>query len=157
MKKTILIIAIALVIAGIIVGIAHCSKSDDKISAETWVVNQADRIDTLKKYAENLDEVYTLYIIGDMSSYDFSNELKILQSQFNACYLEYKEHLSEQGTKDMDAIYEDMQHLLFDSVTESQTPKTPEEISYVKIAYQEDLLMNITDYLAVYTMIVHEE
>ena len=49
MKKTILIIAIALVIAGIIVGIAHCSKSDDKISAETWVVNQADRIDTLKK------------------------------------------------------------------------------------------------------------
>ena len=57
----------------------------------------------------------------------------------------------------MDAIYEDMQHLLFDSVTESQTPKTPEEISYVKIAYQEDLLMNITDYLAVYTMIVHEE
>lgn len=167
-KKILIIIAIIFVVVNVIIGIFVLTPR--KTTANQWVIDQNTHLETLHKMTENIDDVYTLYIIDSMSESDFLNELQILQGQYKACIIEYKQYndehpvetgtqtyYSEKGKDAIEALHKDYENLFNDSLTDALTPRSAEEIAYVKIAYQNEITEHLADYTAAYALIVESD
>lgn len=170
MKKKIIIIGsiIAAIVVGIVISIlVYNASHSDEISEEQWVLNQRTHINHLVNLSETIDDVYTLYIMGVMSAGDFNNEMQIIQVQYNVYLKEFEQQANEDkiklgsetsiSKKGRQALYdlnEDYASLIKDTYTEAMTPKSPEEVAYIKMAYLQNIEDHFIRYLAAYNVIL---
>lgn len=168
-KKVFVIIGILIIITGIITTVIIVNKNSKpkEISDEQWVINQRTHINNLVNLSENIDDVYTLYIIGAMSESDFMNELQMLKGQYTVYLLEYEQQeqdavitlgtetqLSQIGRKALNDLNHDYDSLFKDTLTEAMTPRTPEATAYLKMAYLQQMREHFVSYIAAYQTIL---
>lgn len=138
---------------------AGCSQKTE-INANTWLLGQQSMMDDIVALSENMDAVYSLYIIGEKSEEDFIYDIEILRRQHAAIqkiYSLFKEkYFMKPGTmtystkKGIEAVEEarELAGKVLESTIRNGRPISREETLYLYIAYQEKLKNNIVDYYA---------
>lgn len=146
-----------------------CGCSAKGISGDDWILMQHDTISELQTFSEEMDDVYTLYIIGSISSDDFLTELDVLQQEYQimkAAYDQDKEnnpilpedcsYAAQKGMDALDSIWETLWDAL-NCAVQDDTLLSVEEISYSYMAYQQELYETTLDYLTSYLIISGQE
>lgn len=153
-KLTLLILCISLLMTT-----SSCSDEPKTITGNEWLLKQEDCFTDLEAFATGMDQVYTLYISGSITSEDFANEHYVLCQQYKllaAFYddlkkqnpLEPESHsfLSKKGTDAMEGIYTSVEELLNASLDDAGTPLPPNQILYKYLAVRQTL----TDHIATF-------
>lgn len=170
MKKKLIIggiIAGVIAVAIAIVCVVNIIVHSDEISEEQWVLNQRTHINHLINLSENIDDVYTLYIMGEMSVGDFNSEMQIINGQYLVYLKEFEQEsntdkiklgsetfLSKKGRQALEKLNQDYESLFKDTYTDAITPRTPEEVAYVKMAYAQQIGEHFAEYISAYQVIL---
>jgi len=157
MKKGILLcIGLAVILLSVCVG---CSEKQTMTGNE-WLLKQSDCFTDLEEFANGMDEVYSLYIMGSISKQDFVNELYLLKQQYkilttlhnhmkddNPIEPESHSYLSKVGTQAIEDLYISLGDILDNTLDENGKPYSQEQTSYLYLAYRQVVSGYITEYL----------
>lgn len=161
MKKKILIYTATLVAAVVLACVFLFPKHDKGVTENEWLIHRKEDISNLEVLAENVEDVYTLYISGGMSAEQFVNERLLLVAQFNVCNKLYEDAkkddkvipgsaswISGEGVKSLENTFQYFGDLLNESVDGTGSPLSPEEMSYLYLSCKEKL----TDSISAFTV-----
>ena len=158
MKKTIYCILAALVLVMTLNGCAPKSISGDR-----WLMMQDDYSNDLSMFVANMDQVYSLYISGQISDDDFATEVKSMQKAYKVMEADYKEDKEENpiraGSYSADAqrginAIEDYRkaigNIMTDSFDTNGDPISRQKAAYVYMGYGQQMAEDISVYTKAY-------
>lgn len=156
LRRLFAVLLCAVVFVGALAG---CSKEEEGITGNDWLVKQKVLLDDLSAFTEGMDEVYSLYLVSGISDTDFLTELRLLKQQYailNQFYTQLKNenpvkegshsYVSKRGSDGIATYYSVLGELIDNSVDESGSPLKPEELAYVYMAYQQRLVSALAEY-----------
>lgn len=124
----------------------------------------------LQKLANNLDEIYTLYLIDSISDEDFLNELSLLKYQNEILDIEYNKfkeensimpntnsYLSDNANESMKNIRNTIKNIIINSVDENNNVKSKEDILNLFKQNKENLVNYLSEYMTSYELIIIAE
>lgn len=129
------------------------------ISGNEWVLMQMSYLDELELFAENMDEVFSLYVIGAIGATDFLTEIDLLKEEYSIMDSVYKaekqshpilpesnSYAAQKGSEGFERVREILLLILNDAVVDG-SPLSPEEAAYMYMAHKEELTDNLAVYL----------
>ncbi len=160
-KKSFVVVLAAIIIAAL----SSCTTKKE-VSGDKWLMQQEECVLGLQAFAENMDEVYSLYISGSISPDDFYNELSVLNAQLSVLKADYANRKAEspispgnnsyeaqRGIQGIEGIQNTFQSILNESLDSSGAPLSPEPISYIYLAYRQQINSYLSDYITAYQII----
>ena len=81
-SQYVLIRCLALAAAVIAVAAACFGCAAKGVTGNEWLLMQEERLDELELLADNMDEVFSLYVMGAIGSTDFLTEIELLKQQY---------------------------------------------------------------------------
>lgn len=145
--------------AVLVCALSGCSKEERGITGNEWLVKQKVLLDDLSAFTEGMDEVYSLYLVGGISATDFLTELRLLKQQYvilNQFYIQLKNdnpvkegshsYVSKRGSDGIATYYSLLGEVIDNSVDAKGSPLKAEELAYVYMAYQQQLISALAEY-----------
>lgn len=139
-----------------------------EISGDEWLLKQDETMSNLQNFAAAMDEVYSLYISNTITPEDFSNELLLLNDQYTLIQADYTvleqeysllpesySYAAQRGVSAVNSIQELLQRLLDDSTDEFGNVLSRERISYLYLAYRQELNGYLAEYITAYQIIFY--
>lgn len=154
--RRVAIVAMCVILA---IGAAGCAEKETGITGNEWLMKQEVLLEDLSAFTEGMDEVYALYIVGGISSEDFLLELRLLKQQYailNQFYTQLKNenpvkegthsYVSKRGSDAIATYYSLLGEVIDNSVDKNGTPLKADELAYVYMAYQQQLVSALAEY-----------
>lgn len=148
-----------IIIAVLMLPCVSCSNKETNKNTMTgyeWINSQQSTVEELKTIINSTQEVYTLYISGNIGAEDFLNELKVLQQTLfyhQSVYEDKKgniiiqpdvDEVSQKGIDSLEKLFADINDLYTASVDHSGVPYSVFEVSYIYINYKESIINDYT-------------
>ena len=141
-------------------------KKEEGITGKEWVTMQSPTFEGLEKFIESMDDVYALYTTQVMNDVDFKNEVAMLNVEYKSILRDYEilkannnikpgthTYVSKRATIAVDNIFKNISNILTETY-EGDNTKSPQEISYIYLAYKENIKNSVADYIT--TMCIYE-
>lgn len=164
MKKIISLFIILLIFV-----LSLCSCGKNEITGDEWFMKQDEYMVDLQTFTEGMDEVYSLYISGSISAVDFKEELRLLKMQYSIIQADYTEakndnpilpeeysYAAQKGINAAENIRRLILKILNETLGENGEPLAPEQLSYMYMAYGQELNKYLADYITAYQIIKSE-
>lgn len=142
----------------------------EKITGNEWIAGQGEHLGALEGLAEEMDEVYSLYVIGAMDPSDMENEIKLLKLKYAACIRDYgtynEEHpiaagghswFSKKGWAALEGVHQEIKLLLDSTLDGDGTPLPTDQILYLYVSYRAELSDGLADFRAARDLIAASE
>lgn len=165
--KKILRIAVPLICAAIFIGTFFIKfKKDNGLNGNEWFSMQSEYMDKLTAFCLNMDEVYALYISGDMSEGNFIMEYALLKSEWevlDASYEKFLEetpiapgghsYISKRGEQAVNSLRATIKDLL-DSTKKNNTVIGTDKMLYMYLAHNQQAQYHLAEYTVSYLTLV---
>jgi len=158
--KKIVIIALCaiLLITSVFLFIRHYQKKKAEQYSVEWFIKQSDYLNNLMTYSENMDDVVSLYLSGNMSEGDFVLFLQQFQGEINLLKADRDKYLKKHPvrlgseTKETNAGAEAVDEI-FKAYTEmipvlEKYRNDKETLAYNYLAYEQVILRALSKYVA---------
>ena len=159
------ILSVVLVVSTLFTG---CAAKG--ITGNEWVMMQESSMSDLETFTNSMDDVFSLYFMGAISDEDFVQEVNILKQEYlllEADYQQLKEenlilpesysYAAQKGIAGIENAREIIGEILDSAVDEEGNLISPEELSYIYMSYQQELIDSLTDYVTAYQLILQTE
>ncbi len=136
------------------------------ITGDEWVIMQMDYMDDIDAFTKGMDEVYTLYVLGGITSDDFLTEIRVLKQQnliLQKVYEAEKENnpilpdsyssIAQKGIQSIEDMRNIFTNILNESTDENGNVLSQEEIAYLYLSYNDELKTDLASYLVAYEYI----
>lgn len=135
----------------------YMQTTADEITGEEYLKKQNIHVDELEIYADNVDNVVALYLNGNIKEKDFLNHLVVFQQELDLMKASYQEekqthpvkvgshtYATKKGTEAIEECYEIFEKII-GMMEENYQDK--ESLSYQYIAYHQDIIGALADYM----------
>lgn len=166
--KPMIAIVVFLVGIGIIARIIAYLDYSQEITGTEWFDMQEEYIDEMNTYADNMDDIFTLYLSGAISAEDFQNHISILSDELKVMqtvYEKYKEehpvrtgthtYSSKIGCEAIENCYDTFEKIL-DMASQEENYSDINTLGYKYLAYQQEIIENLADYMGAKTIMDEE-
>lgn len=146
-----------------------CGCGTNEITGDEWFMKQDEYMVDLQAFTDGMDEVYSLYISGNISAADFKEELQLLKIQYSIIQADYKaaknnnpilaeeySYAAQKGIHAAENIRQLISKILNESSDKNGDPLVPEQLSYMYMAYGQELNDYLADYITAYQIITSE-
>lgn len=153
MRASVLVLLLSLTLL-----ISGCSQK--QITGNEWLLKQKECLDTIEIFAEEMDEVYSLYIVGSMTEEDFIAEVRLLKAQHGVLTQYYDQlrsenpvkegshsYVSKRGSEGMEKCYKALGEMLDSSIKEDGRVLSVDELAYLYLAYRQEFSAAISEYV----------
>ena len=137
----------------LLLSLSACKEKEVGLSGGQWLAVQEEQcLPDLQAYAEGLDEVVTLYIMGAITESDFAVELMVLDNQYKLLMQRYETikrdnpmrenghtYISKRGSDGMEACYDVFDRALAALRDDAGKPLSRDEVAYVYLSFQQEL------------------
>lgn len=163
MRKLMLLIPL---VAALFVGmfcLTHYLKHRNEITGAEWFREQADYVDQLQLFADEMDDTVALYLSNAMDEADFLSHIGLLEQQIAILKANYsqrhREHPVKLGTdtyhtkkgyESVEAMFPLMEEIL-GMLREYTGLKS--SLSYHYLAYHQEVIDTLSDYIASFYII----
>lgn len=152
-----IIVIMILIVVGVIVGVKVYQNHKAERTETEWFERQQSYLDNLETFANNMDDIYALYLSGSISESDFTTHVQSLEKQFKLIEYAYNRELKEHPVKINTGSYHTQKGIeavqgcfqTFEDIftMTEKNYKDPKSLAYKYIAFQQD----ISKYLSTYT------
>ncbi len=131
--------------------------SDGSISGETYLKVQEKYLAEFESYADNMDNIVTLYLEDSISDEDFLNHLSILQEELNIMKASHDNDAekypvitgshtaqTKRGCEAVDECYDILQEII---TMMQNNYEDKDALSYKYLAYHQDIITSLSDYM----------
>ena len=156
-KRIVRFLIIFLIVVIGIIAFFCFSGSDGVLTGKQYLKAQEKYMAEFEAYADDMDNIVTLYLNGDIGEEDFLNHLKILQEELtimNEAHDKEAEKYSvitgthtyqtKRGCEAVDECYDIFQNILSMMQNNYQDKNA---LSYKYIAYHQDIINSVSDYM----------
>ena len=164
--KRILKISIPIIIIGVFISTFFMHfKKDKGMTGNEWMMLQTDYIDTLTAYTVNMDEVYALYIAGDMPVTNFITEYALLENEWDVMDAAYEKFLqantitpgthsyaSQKGEEAINLLRTNIKDILTSTKNENSVIST-DKMLYMYLAHKQQAQVYLAQYAVSYMII----
>lgn len=144
--------------------LSGCEKEVDEqikeIKAEEWIVSVDETDEKLNELIKSTEDIYTLYVMGKMSSDDFLIELEVDQNMLFYIQQNYTEQKgkviidpksdnnAKKGLESFEMLFDDINGLYTASVDQAGVPYSSVEVSYIYLNYKDKIIDDYAVYNA---------
>lgn len=155
---------IALLMSLSLTCLSGCEKEVEEqikeVKAEEWIISLDETDEKLNELIKSTEDIYTLYVMGKMSSDDFLIELEVDQDMLfyvQQNYTEQKSKVTIDPKSDSDAkkglaafemLFDDINGLYTASVDQTGSPYSAVEVSYIYLNYKDKIIDDYAVYNA---------
>lgn len=157
--KLILGLIAVLVVAGAVFGVKAYLDYSKQISGLEWFDMQEKYIDEMETYADNMDDVFALYLSGTISEEDFINHLTVLSNELKVMKAVYEEdkaknpvrtgthtYSSKTGCEAVEKNYDTFEKIIIMAASKENYSDV-NILGYKYLAYQQEIIDNLADYM----------
>lgn len=150
-------LALAAVVIAVAAACFGCAAKG--VTGNEWLLMQEERLDELELLADNMDEVFSLYVMGAIGSTDFLTEIELLKQQYavmNEMYdaekreypilPENNSYAAQKGVEGLERVREILGAILNNAAVDG-VPLPPDEAAYMYMAYKDELADNLAVYI----------
>lgn len=129
------------------------------ITGNDWILMQESHLSDLEMFADNMDEVFSLYVMGAIGTTDFLTEIALLREEYliiDSIYEAEKQeypilpesnsYAAQKGSESMERVRDILASILNSAIVNG-IPLSPEEAAYMYMAYKEELANNLAIYM----------
>jgi len=155
-RAVIAVIALALIVTSVVLIMKYRKEKAKEQNATEWFLKQGKYLDNLMLYSQNMDNITSLYLSGEIALTDFVVHLRELKGEINLMRADYDGYLKEHpvilgsetaatkiGNEAVVGLMDTYREMV-DMLDKYKTDK--ETLAYNYIAYSQV----ITDYLSSY-------
>ena len=158
-KRIIIVIAIAIIVV-LGIGIFFSIKSANSgITGNEWLLEQENYLTDVQDFCSNMDEVFSLYIMGTMSKADFVNEITIMKTEYAVIQSDYEKviknnpvkagsysYVSKRGIDGITNARKYIADVLNVAIGEDGVALSIDEEAYQYLAFKQNLSDALADY-----------
>lgn len=160
-------IGIPLIVIAVFIGTFFIKfKKDNGLSGNEWFSLQSEYMDKLTAFCLNMDEVYALYISGDMSESNFIMEYALLKNEWDVLDASYEKfleenpvapgghsYISKRGEQAVNSLRVTIKDIL-DSTKEGNTIIGTDKMLYMYLAHNQQAQYHLAEYTVSYLTLV---
>lgn len=160
-------IVLPLIVTALFVGTFFIKfKKDSGINGNEWFAMQSEYMDKLTAFCLNMDEVYALYISGDMSESNFIMEYALLKNEWEVLDASYERfldenpiapgghsYISKRGEQAINSLRSTIKDIL-DSTKEGNTIIGTDKMLYMYLAHNQKAQYHLAEYTVSYMTLV---
>lgn len=145
-----------------------CQK-EDGYDGNEWFSLQYEYMNKFSSYCNNMDQVYALYIAGDMTESNFIIEYALLENEWQMLESSYKSFLkghnvrpeghtyvSKRGEAAINNLRQIVSNILLSS-KQGASVLSPDEMLYMYLSYKQDMQYSLAEYVIAYRWIVEAQ
>ncbi len=150
----------AIILCALCITMLFSGCSSKMITGNEWLLKQKECLDTIEAFADGMDEVYALYIMGSMAEEDFLIELRLLKAQYNVLDQYFRRlqeenpvkegthsYVSKRGSEGMKKCYQVLGKIIDSSVDEDGKALSHDELAYLYLAYRQEFSAAVSEYV----------
>lgn len=166
--KIVIMLVTLLVGAGAVLGIKTYLNYSKQITGIEWLDMQEEYIDEMETYADNMDDIFALYLSGTISSEDFLNHLTVLSNELKVMKAVYEDakndnpvrtgthtYSSKTGCEAVERNYETFEKIINMAALEENYSDV-NTLGYKYLAYQQEIVDNLADYMGAIEIVKEE-
>ena len=139
--------------------------ANEALTGNEWLLAQEDFYEDLHQICLEIDDVFSLYLIGSMGTKDFQNELVFLNIETTACQKQYEQQnakikpgshsfASKIGMEALDHALSSIQSFL--NICGKNIDDT-EELARSYIEFKDNILTDVAAYVTARDLILYQE
>lgn len=140
------------------------------ITGNEWVLMQKDSVSDLETFANSMDDIFSLYFIGAISDEDFAQEINTLKQEYQLMQADYQQkkeenpilpesysYAAQKGIAGIENVRQLLGEILDNAIDENGNPVAADELSYIYMGYQQELVDYLAEYVTAYQLIQESE
>lgn len=148
----------------LLITLSGCASNE--INGDEWLLKQQEYLPSIQAFAEEMDEVYTLYIIGSISPQDFAQEVILLRQENVLVQTWYKQerdknpiapesnsYTAQKGIHGIESSLTVFTKILNESLGQDGSVPSREQTAYTYLSYRQELNQHISEYITAYQII----
>ena len=159
-KKIVIGIFLSVFLVLAAIGIWWYFSYSKSVSGPEWLAMQDTYIDQMESYADEMDDVFALYISGNISQEDFKNHIAVLKGEFSIMLKAYEKaqkdnpirtgshtYSSKIGCESVEKCFETIGNIL-EMASDEKNSSDTSILGYKYLAYQQEIIVSLSDYMA---------